>query len=88
MAARLLLGQGSLHNPIRIGAAGKSTQHDDAANLATQPCSGHPLGSSKNVGYHGIREYRRVAAERQQRLCSQRASHRFRTKLRAARVGS
>ena len=30
----------------------------------------------------------RVAAERQQRLCSQRAGHRFRTKTRAARVGN
>ena len=27
------LGQGSLHNPIGIGAAGKSTQHDDAATV-------------------------------------------------------
>ena len=74
------LGQGSLHNPIGIGAAGKSTQHDDAANLVRQACSGHPLGSSERRVSRHFREYRRVAAERQQRLCSQKAGHRFRTK--------
>ena len=31
--------QGSLRSPIGIDAAGKSTQHDDAANLVTQACS-------------------------------------------------
>ncbi len=41
--------QGSLRSPTSIGidAAGKSTKHDDAANLVTQACSGHPLGSSE-----------------------------------------
>ena len=39
--------QGSLRSPIGIDAAGKSTKHDDAANLVTQACSGHPLGSSE-----------------------------------------
>ncbi len=39
--------QGSLRSPIGIDVAGKSTQHDDAANLVTQACSGHPLGSSE-----------------------------------------
>ena len=39
--------QGSLRSPIGIDAAGKSTKHDDAANLVTQACSGHPLDSSE-----------------------------------------
>jgi hypothetical protein len=39
--------QGSLRGPIGIDAAGKSTKHDDAANLVTQACSRHPLDSSK-----------------------------------------
>ncbi len=34
-------------SPIGIDAAGKSAQHDDAANLVTQACSGPPLGSSE-----------------------------------------
>ncbi len=38
--------QGSFRSPIGIDAPGKSTQHDDAANLVTQACSGHPLDSS------------------------------------------
>ena len=41
----------------------------------------YPLGAGQ--GKPG-----RVAAERLQRLCSQRAGHRFRTKTRAARVGN
>jgi hypothetical protein len=61
--------QGSLRSPIGIDAAGKSTKHDAAANLVTQACSGHPLGAP-SAGYDGIREYRRVATERQRQLCS------------------
>ena len=34
--------QGPLCSHIGIDVAGKSTKHDDAANLVTQACSGHP----------------------------------------------
>ena len=38
---------GSLRSPRGTDAAGKSTQHDDAANLVAQACSGHHLDSSR-----------------------------------------
>ena len=66
------LGSALLASPL--------TEHDDAASLVRQACSGHPLGSSERRVSRHFREYRRVAAERQQRLCSQKAGHRFRTK--------
>ena len=39
--------QGSLRSPIGTDAAAKSTQHDEAANLVTQACSGRPLGDTQ-----------------------------------------
>jgi hypothetical protein len=46
------------------------------------------LKTAPNASYHGIREYRRVAAECQQQSCSQRRGHRFRTKTTAVHVGN
>jgi hypothetical protein len=52
-----------------------------ASRLFGQRPGAYPVGAGQG-------EPGRVAAERQQRLCSQRAGHRFRTKTRAARVGN
>ena len=51
-----------------------------ASRLFGQRPGAYPVGAGQG-------EPGRVAAERLQRLCSQRAGHRFRTKTRAARVG-
>ncbi len=52
-----------------------------ASRLFGQRPGAYPVGAGQG-------EPGRVAAERQQRLCSQRAGHRFRTKTTAARVGN
>jgi hypothetical protein len=88
-------GKGPLiRSPIGIGAAasgrGKSTQHDDAANLVTQACSGHPLrrlqmpdmaafGSTVELRLNASSDYAATKV-------SKRGGHRFRTMI-SRRIG-